>query len=270
MLVLGIESSGKTASTALWEDGTVLAEYSVNIGLTHSQTLLPMVAEIFSRTGKRAEDLALIAVSAGPGSFTGLRIGAATGKGIALSYDIPMAEVSTLEGLAHNVSECECLVHPIMDARRHQVYTAAFKRGKLIGTEEAVSIEELIDRLNREGGRHLFLGDAVPVYRKYIEEHMTGSYAFASAVNYLQRASSIAELGAERMAAGLSKPGMFFELSYIRKPQAEREREAQGLKQFDMVKDTDTAAQAGVTKDKLQAQNYVIGSGTGYENEVVD
>ncbi len=270
MLTLGIDSSGHTASCALVQDGVVLGEYSTNIGLTHSETLLPMVQELLKRTGKECEDLDLVAVSAGPGSFTGLRIGAATGKGISLAYHIPMAEVSTLQGLYQNVSESEMQVHPIMDARRHQVYTAAYQMGKAVGEEEAVSIEELVERLNVSGGKHLFLGDGVPVYRAYIEENMTAEYHFANAGNLLQRASSIALIGEQKYALGACVESREFRLSYVRKPQAEREREQQGLREFDIVH-KDSEEKAGeITKDKLAPQNYIIGSGTGYENETVD
>lgn len=263
MLTLGIDSSGKTASAALVENGVVLGEYSVNIGLTHSQTLLPMVAALFEQTGRNAAELSLIAVSAGPGSFTGLRIGAATAKGLALSHGIPMAAVSTLEGLAFNLSSCEDYIHPIMDARRQQVYTAAYRNGQLVGEEEAVSVEALCARINAQPGRHVFLGDAVPVYREYLESHLTADHAYAQPVNLLQRAACIACLGEAMQARGEVCTSDALELRYVRKPQAEREREQQGLRDFELVHQEG----AEKTKDKLAARNYIIGSGSGYENE---
>ncbi len=238
MLTLGIESSGKTASAALAEDGVLLSEYTLNIGLTHSQTLLPLVAEIFSRTGKKVSDLNLVAVSAGPGSFTGLRIGAATGKGIALSRDIPMACVSTLEGLWYNVSVFEGYVHPIMDARRSQVYTQAFCGGRAISDPEARSIDELAEEWNGQDDRpHLLLGDAVPVYREFLDRCLRIPHSYAPASSLLQRASSIALLGESMYYEGKTVPGDAFSLNYVRKPQAEREKEAKGLKEFDIVHD---------------------------------
>lgn len=271
MLILGIDSSGHTASCALLEDEVVLAEYSTNIGLTHSQTLLPMVAEIFSRAGKEARDLDAIAVSAGPGSFTGLRIGASTAKGLALGYDIPLIEVSTLEALAHNISDAAVLgslyVHPIMDARRKQVYTAAFLKGELVGAEEAVSIEELVARINDMGGKHLFLGDAVPVYKAYLKDTLTVSFCFADPQNMLQRASSVAVIGAEKFAKGETVSGHDFRLSYIRKPQAEREKEESGLKSFDITHDDPDQLRKKQVDDVLAARNYKIGTDAGYEDE---
>ena len=290
MLILGIDSSGHTASCALLRDGIVLSEYSANIGLTHSQTLLPMVAEIFSRTGVEAKDLDGIAVSAGPGSFTGLRIGASTAKGLALGYGIPLIEVSTLEGLYRNVSdlsgfsdisvnpsvndtdhvhdtENRLYIHPIMDARRNQVYTAAFLNGELVGEEEAIGVSELIEHINSTGGRHLFLGDAVPVYKELLSEQLTVPYCFAGPQNLLQRASSIALIGAEKLEKGESVSGQDFRLSYIRKPQAEREREEAGLREFDITHDDPDKLKKAKTADVLAARNYKIGTDAGYEDE---
>lgn len=237
MLILGIDSSGKTASVALCEDQVVLAEYTVNLGLTHSQTLLPMVAEIFTKTGKTPEQLDCVAVSAGPGSFTGLRIGAATAKGIALAYKTPMAEISTLEALAYNVGESDWVVRPIMDARRAQVYTAAFQRGVLCGEEEAIGIEALVARINESRAAQLFLGDGVAVYRDYIEANATVPLRFAQAGSLLQRASSVALLARQKALAGQLVDSNAFALSYIRKPQAEREREEHGLHVYDIAHD---------------------------------
>ncbi len=298
MLILGIDSSGHTASCALFSDGVVLSEYSTNIGLTHSQTLLPMVAEIFSRTGRAVKELDAIAVSAGPGSFTGLRIGASTAKGLALGYGIPLIEVSTLEALARNVSDLSSpalsahislsgaddtesgktsehgndspdslFVHPIMDARRNQVYTAAFLNGKLTGEEEAIGVNELASHINASGGRHLFLGDAVPVYKDFLAEHLTVPYSFAGPQNLLQRASSVAIIGAEKLEKGETVSGQDFRLSYIRKPQAEREREEAGLREFDITHDDSDKLKKTATVDVLAAKNYKIGTDASYEDE---
>lgn len=270
MLILGIDSSGHTASVALYADGVVLSEYSNNIGLTHSQTLLPMVAEIFSRTGHTVDELDAIAVSAGPGSFTGLRIGAATAKGLALGYDIPLLEVSTLEGLAMNVRDMDAVyVHPIMDARRSQVYTATFLDGQLIGEEEAIGIEELVTKINQMPGKHFFLGDAVPVYRSCLEAQLSVPYRFAGPGNLLQRASSVAMLGAEQLTLGKSVSGKDFHLSYIRKPQAEREREAAGLREYDITHEDPNLLKKAAGEDRLTARNYKIDAGPGYEDDTV-
>ena len=283
-MILGIDSSGKTASVALVDQGIVLAEYQTNIGLTHSQTLLPMVAEIFSRTSHTANELDAIAVSSGPGSFTGLRIGAATAKGLALPYNIPLIEISTLAGLAANVADLyndvsdhaaseTVYVHPIMDARRQQVYTAAYHQNRLIGAEEAIGIEELTQRLNQEDRNihHLFLGDAVPVYKEYLMKNLTVPFRFASPQNMLQRASSIALLGEQELFLGKTVSSAAFRLSYIRKPQAEREKEAAGIRKFDITHDAPELLKRQNTEDRLRAQNYAIGNhnDNGYEDNTV-
>ena len=118
MKILGIEASGLVASTALWEDGVLRAEYTVNNKLTHSQTLLPMTEDMLNREGTALSELDAIAVSAGPGSFTGLRIGAATAKGLALALDLPVISVSSLRALRENLAETDGVIVPIMDARR--------------------------------------------------------------------------------------------------------------------------------------------------------
>ena len=243
MLILGIDSSGHTASVALYADGVVLSEYACNIGLTHSQTLLPMVAEIFSRTGHTVEELDAIAVSAGPGS---------------------------LEGLAMNLRDMdEVYVHPIMDARRSQVYTATFLDGQLIGEEEAIGIEDLVTKINQMPGKHFFLGDAVPVYRSCLEAQLSVPYRFAGPGNLLQRASSVAMLGAEQLAQGKAVSGKDFHLSYIRKPQAEREREAAGLREYDITHEDPTLLKKTAAEDRLTARNYKIDAGPGYEDDTV-
>ena len=270
MLILGIDSSGHPASVALYADGVVLSEDACNIGLTHSQTLLPMVAEIFSRTGHTVEELDAIAVSAGPGSFTGLRIGAATAKGRALGYGIPLPEVSTLEGLAMNLRDMdEVYVHPIMDARRSQVYTATFLDGQLIGEEEAIGIEDLVTKINQMPGKHFFLGDAVPVYRSCLETQLSVPYRFAGPGNLLQRASSVAMLGAEQLGQGKAVSGKAAQLSYIRKPQAEREREAAGLREYDITHEDPNLLKKTAAEDRLTARNYKIDAGPGYEDDTV-
>lgn len=131
MKILGIDSSGLVASAAVVEDDNLLAEYTVNYKKTHSQTLLPMIDEIVRMTELDLNTLDGIAVAAGPGSFTGLRIGSATAKGLGLALGKPLVEIPTLEGLAYNLYGTEKLVCPMMDARRNQVYTGIYEfRGR--------------------------------------------------------------------------------------------------------------------------------------------
>ena len=127
MKILGIDSSGMVASVAIVLDDILIAEYTMNHKRTHSETLLPMIDEIVKTSETKLEDLDAIAVAAGPGSFTGLRIGAATVKGLGLALGIPVIPVKTCEGLAFNMWGTEGLICPIMDARRNQVYTGLYK-----------------------------------------------------------------------------------------------------------------------------------------------
>ena len=174
MKILGIDSSGLVASVAVIEDDLMLAEYTVNYKKTHSQTLLPMLDEIVKMTELDLNTIDAIAVAAGPGSFTGLRIGSATAKGLGFALDKPLISVPTVEGLAYNLCGTDKIVCPLMDARRNQVYTGVyeFDRNQLITVEDqmAVSIEKIINRLNFLGREVIFLGDGVPVFRKVLEE----------------------------------------------------------------------------------------------------
>ena len=164
MNILAIDSSGLTAAVAVMTDGKLAAEYTVNNKKTHSQTLLPMIDEVMKASGLEPKQLECIAVSRGPGSFTGLRIGSATAKGLGLALNIPIAEVSSLEALAYNLYGNEgCIICPIMDARRQEVYTAAYEfipvydaeytgsyEIKRIIDEKACSLDELLKELGIE------------------------------------------------------------------------------------------------------------------------
>ena len=154
MKILALDSSGLVASVALVEDDTLVAEYTMNYKKTHSQTLLPMLDEIKKAVELDLETLDAIAVAAGPGSFTGLRIGSATAKGLGLALNKPLIGVPTLEALAYNLYDTApgTLVCPIMDARRKQVYTGvyAFENHNLITIKDqaALPMDELIRELN--------------------------------------------------------------------------------------------------------------------------
>ena len=227
MKIIGIDSSGMVASVALVADGVLIAEYTMNYKKTHSQTLLPMLDQIVRDAEIELAEIDAIAVAAGPGSFTGLRIGAATVKGLALALEKPVIPVPTCEGLAYNLSNgcmyypagvtggtngsVPGLVVPIMDARRGQVYTGIYrvntvaeggnetagaKSAPIMVVEDqmALAIEELLEKLEQYGEPVTFLGDGVPVFRKIIEETCRVPFAFAPAQSALQRAASVATL----------------------------------------------------------------------------
>ena len=168
MRILALDSSGLVASVAIVEEEQTVAEYTVNYKKTHSQTLLPMLDEIVKMTDMDLQTIDAIAVAGGPGSFTGLRIGSATAKGLGLALNKPLIHIPTLEGMAYNLYGSSAVVCPIMDARRKQVYTGIYRftEGKLEVLEEqmAIAVDELIQKLNEMGEETVFLGDGVPVY----------------------------------------------------------------------------------------------------------
>lgn len=227
MKILAIESSAVTASVAIVDEDSVLANYTINHKKTHSQTLLPMIDEICRMTETEVEDLDAIAVSIGPGSFTGLRIGVATAKGIALAKDKPMVAVKTLEALAYNLYGSSKTIVPIMDAKRKHVYSAIYKfeEGKLVELRKTnlISIEDLTKELNESYEDVIFLGDGINVASDYFNENLSINYSFASLLNRLQNAASLG-----LRALGLAKEGKLVSSDevkpdYLRPSQAERE-----------------------------------------------
>lgn len=251
MRVLGLDSSGLVASVAIVEDDNMMAEYTVNYKKTHSQTLLPMLDEISKMIELDMKTIDAIAVSAGPGSFTGLRIGAATAKGLGLALDKPVISVPTVDGLAYNLYGCQDMVCPLMDARRNQVYTGLYeftpeatkealeKAGvskeeyyedgedqfamKAILPQIAVGIDEIVARVNELERPVVFLGDGVPVFKKYIAENCTVPYSFAPAHMNKQRAAAVAALGLVLAKAGSLESAADHRPDYLRLSQAERE-----------------------------------------------
>ena len=174
MKILAIDSSGLAATVALLCDGILTGEYTIHNKKTHSQTLLPMIHDMLQMAEVDVKELDGIAVAAGPGSFTGLRIGAATAKGLAQTLAIPIVAVPALEGLAFNVEGTEALACPIMDARRNQVYYGIYNvKGEcpeVIENQSAAPIEEVVEKLNELGRDVVFIGDGVPVFRNQLKQ----------------------------------------------------------------------------------------------------
>lgn len=238
MRVLAIDSSGMTATVAVVEDTQTIAEYTVNFKKTHSQTLLPMIDTMGKMIELDLKSIDAIAVAGGPGSFTGLRIGSATAKGLGLALEKPLIHVPTVDGLAYNLYGCQDIICPIMDARRKQVYTGmyTFARRKLEGSKEtelvldvleaqnASPIDEVIERLNIHGRPVVFLGDGVPVYQDVIREKMRVPFSFAPASANRQRAAVVGALGIQYYKEGRFETAMEHQPDYLRVSQAERER----------------------------------------------
>lgn len=228
MRILGIESSSLVASAAVVENEVTLAEYTVNYKKTHSQTLLPMIDEMMRLLDMEPSAVDAIAVSGGPGSFTGLRIGSATAKGLGLALKKPLIHVPTLDAMAYGLFGVSGLICPMMDARRQQVYTGIYRfeeRFEIVMEQSALAVADLAERLNALGERVIFLGDGVPVYEKQLAETLTVPYCFAPAHVNRQRAASVAALGAVYFAEGKTETAAEHKPDYLRKSQAERERE---------------------------------------------
>lgn len=229
MKILAFDSSGLVASVAIVQDDNLIAEYTTNYKKTHSQTLLPMLDEVVRMTETDKKSFDLLAVAAGPGSFTGLRIGSATVKGLALAWDIPVVAVSTLEALAYNAWGSRRIICPIMDARRRQVYTGLYRFDKddkieVLMDQVPMDIDELIEVLGDRGEEVLFVGDGIDVYADTIRQKMTVPFSFAPAHMNKQRAGSVAVAAKKRYEEGIYTSGDDFAPEYLRQSQAERER----------------------------------------------
>lgn len=228
MKILAIESSSLVASAAVLEDDIIKAEYVLNNKKTHSQTLLPMIDAVLRHSETEASEIDAVAVSSGPGSFTGLRIGAATAKGIGMALNKPLIAVPTLDMTAYNLYKSPALICPMMDARRNQVYTGFYKNNnsfEVIKSAFASDIRQVLEELEALGEEVIFLGDGVPVYKAIIEENLACPHYYAPAHISRQRASALACLAAVYYGAGKIIAADKLELEYLRKSQAEREQE---------------------------------------------
>lgn len=233
MKILGLDSSGLVASVAIVEDAELRGEYTINYKKTHSQTLLPMLDEVAKMIELELETVDAIAVAGGPGSFTGLRIGSATAKGLGLALQKPLIHVPTVDALAYNLVGHRDMVCPLMDARRNQTYTGLYafdgNQMKVICEQCAVAIEEIIEKVNAQNRPVVFLGDGVPVFTSFIEEHCKVPYTFAPAHMSKQRAGAVAVLGMQMLEAGNFESAAEHRPDYLRLSQAERElKERQG------------------------------------------
>lgn len=235
MKLLALDSSGLVASAAVLENDTLIAEYTINYKKTHSQILLPMLDEIKNLIELDMKTIDAVAVAAGPGSFTGLRIGSATAKGIALALNIPIIPVPTVDALAYNLYGTEKIICPIMDARRNQVYTGLYifesaQEAAIPDTlvsllpQCALDIAEICEKINALERAAVFLGDGVPVYQQQIKKYMKVPYHLAPSNCNRQRAGNVAALGACLYAKGIYQTAAEHAPEYLRQSQAERER----------------------------------------------
>ena len=230
MKILAIEASGPVAGCALLEDGTLTAEYSVQYKKKHSQSLVPMLNEMKEMLDLDLSSIDFIAVTAGPGSFTGLRIGAATVKGLGLALDKPVLPVPTVDSLACGLYGTDRVICPLMDARRQQVYTGIYENKdglRVLEPQCVTALTEISGKLNELGREVIFLGDGVPVNEEALRDEMKVPYLIAPAHLNRQRAASTAvraaQIYAEKGEEALVSADDF-RPEYLRVPQAERER----------------------------------------------
>lgn len=242
MRILALDSSGLVASVAIASEDVLLAEYTINFKKTHSQTLLPMLDEIVSMVEMDLSEVDAIAITAGPGSFTGLRIGSATAKGLGLALDKPIIAVPTVDSLAYNLYGTDKMVCPIMDARRNQVYTGLYEfvddRLVVISPQKVVGIDEIIEEIDASGKEVIFLGDGVPIHKDRISESIEVGYLFAPLHMNRQRAGAIAALGLEYYKENRIETAAEHQPTYLRVSQAERERAERERAEGDMSKKT--------------------------------
>ena len=235
MKIIALDSSGLAASVAVMEDEICVAEYTTNYKKTHSQTLLPMLDEITKMIDLDLSTVDAIAIAAGPGSFTGLRIGSATAKGLGLALKKPIVAVPTVDALAYQFYGSDRLICPLMDARRNQVYTGLYQfepreegfQCNQIRQQCVVAIDEIIDDINCLAKEVIFLGDGLPVYRDKIRDLCKVPYAFASAAQNRQRAACVGVLAFEYIKEGKIESAAEHAPEYLRLSQAERERAEQ-------------------------------------------
>lgn len=225
MITLAVDSSAVAASAALTKDGKILSEFYCNTGLTHSQTLMPMISGMLQSTRISLNEIDLFAVSAGPGSFTGIRIGVASVKGLAMPLEKPCVGVSTLEAIAENLSHMDCTVCAVMDARCGQVYNAVFRAGhdqlERITPDRAISVKSLAKECKNYGKPLFLVGDGAKLCYNN-EWFQTIGAALPPEILIYQRASGVAKAAERAYALGLSVTPDALMPIYLRPAQAER------------------------------------------------
>ncbi|WP_167957833.1 tRNA (adenosine(37)-N6)-threonylcarbamoyltransferase complex dimerization subunit type 1 TsaB [Anaerosporobacter faecicola] len=227
MKILAIDSSGLVASVAIISDKELIGEYTINYKKTHSQTLLPMLDAVVKMVELDLKEIDAIAVAKGPGSFTGLRIGSSTAKGLGLALNKPIIEIPTVDGLAYNIGFTDYMICPLMDAKRNQVYTGLYEyidgKFSVIKQECAVALSEIIQEINEKGRKVIFLGDGVPVYKEQIEQVITVAHEYSPAHLARQRAGAIGALACRYYEEGTMVNARDHKPEYLRLSQAERE-----------------------------------------------
>lgn len=221
--ILAIETATLTGSVALLGPENLVVEYTSSCSGTHSVWLMPAIERIFTQAGLSLSDLDAIAVSIGPGSFTGLRIGVSSVRGLAQALDLPVVGIPTLDGLASHLVDTSCQVCPILDARKRQVYVAFYRiqRGEIVRTSDYLVIEPF-HLLNMIKEPVFFLGDGLKVYQAFLKENLGDLAHFTPPAHWRPRALSIASLGLEALERGEGRDFREIIPLYIRPPDIRR------------------------------------------------
>ena len=224
-IILACDSSGKTAAAAVLTEEKLLASFIINTGLTHSEKMVPLISDMLKSADIKPSEIDAFAVANGPGSFTGIRIGAASIKAMAHALGKPLFGISSLDGLYRNIAEFDGFICPVIDARREEVYAALYDEGSKAIEDCNVKLKELlrtINAKNTENKKTLFLGDGVLAYRDVVTEVMGDKAAFAPPHLLLQNAASIGIIAMERFLNGENPPYDEFSISYLKASQPEQ------------------------------------------------
>ena len=221
MKILVIDTSGPVCGTAVMDSERVYSEFTAQNKNTHSASLMPMTEAALRVAGIELKDLNAIAAVTGPGSFTGVRIGVATAKGLAHGAGIPCIPVDALEALAESAGDFDGIVCPIQDARAGQVYGAAFRNGERLSSDTPMKLEEFLDLAEGMGERFLFIGDGVPVHREAISARMGSKAVFAPAFRCFLRPSAAGWIALKK---GETTDYLGLQATYLRPPNAQKNR----------------------------------------------
>ncbi len=229
MKILGIESTGKTASCAISENDMLICEFSINKDKTHSEKLMPLIVKTLEESDVELKDINAIAISKGPGSYTGVRIGASIAKGLAQAFNLPILSIPTMKALAANIFDESRLIVPIVDGKSKRIYTGIYKweNGNLISIKRqfASDLDDLLAELLKLEQKIVFNGDGSVAYRKDIANVLENNACFAPMNYNLLKASSLNFLGYEMLKKGEITDCYDFKPEYLRASQAERMRE---------------------------------------------
>jgi tRNA threonylcarbamoyladenosine biosynthesis protein TsaB len=221
MIILVIDTSGPVCGTAVMDEKTVLCEFTVQNKNTHSTNLMPMVETALASAGTAITDVDAIAAVTGPGSFTGVRIGVATAKGLAHGAGIPCISVDALEALSRSAGDFNGVICPIQDARAGQVYGAAFRGKNRLLPDEPLKLEEYLEKVRPLGENFLFTGDGVPVHRDVIAAMMGERAVFAEACRGFLRPSAAGCIALEKQQ---KVDYLTLQATYLRPPNAQKNK----------------------------------------------